>query len=139
MARIRTAEIKAGIRPPMDLEKVRAMSKKPKVAPVRATMEKNTRKMQKMLDGMTIDQKTSKKGMADYSDSEDEEKNDMEIDQLAPVPIMKSTKSIFKKKPLNRQYYNSLKKTLRRKAKCGGMPAISDLDQQIQDAKMALG
>ena len=79
---------------------------------------------------MNIDeQKKTKKGIEDYSDSDAEEEQDMDIDQLAPKPIGKPTKSIFKKKPLNRQYYNSLKKTLRRKAKCGGMPAISDLDK----------
>jgi hypothetical protein len=87
------------------LKAKKTASKKPKVAPVVA-MDKNTRKMQKMMK--TMDLAGNAKAEGDSSDFEDiEEEAPMEVDTVM-------TKTIKKQKPLPRTYYQSLKKTLRR-------------------------
>ena len=86
------------------LKAKKTASKKPKVAPVVA-MDKNTRKMQKLMKSMDIAGTAKPEG--DSSDYEDvEEEAPMEVDTVI-------TKAIKKKKPLPRSYYQSLKKTLR--------------------------
>ena len=122
-----------------DIKAKRALSKKPKVAPVRA-MDKNTRKMEKMLKKMSIGQESSKKKKINMQDSSDESSDDevnvqdvgMQIDQIGGP-----SKTIQKKKKvLSRSYYQSLKKDLRRKIKDGNVPNIDKLDKllaQMQD------
>ena len=53
----------------------------------------------------------------------------MEIDQIVPPAVQKN--SVFKKKPRNKQYYRDLKKNLRRMIKCGVMPDVSKIDDEI--------
>ena len=103
--RVRNLEIKAGVRPPLpsDLQKRKDIAKKEKVAPVVAA-EANARKMQKMLNNMSLDQKeNTRKGLrgGDSSDSE----NDMEVDERPQMMGRQTKPRIFKLKPKNREYY----------------------------------
>ena len=54
--------------------------KKPKVAPVVAKMDKNTRKMQKMMKKMNVDGNKKRVAEDSSSDSDDSEQQGMEID-----------------------------------------------------------
>jgi hypothetical protein len=51
----------------------------------------------------------------------------MDVDQV------KVTKTIKKKKPLPRTYYQAMKKTLRRQAKNGFTPNIAQLDAMLAE------
>ena len=87
-------------------------AKKAKVAPVVAS-DIATRKMQKMMKKMSI-AGAGKKGndSSDWETDSNKSGGDMEVDQ-APV----ITKTIKKRKPLPRSYYQAMKKSLRRQAK----------------------
>ena len=87
------------------LKEKKNASKKPKVAPVVA-LDKNTRKMEKMLKKMNLEKSAPEGDSSDYEDVKSQE--DMEVDQVTV------TKTIKKKKPLPRTYYQAMKKTLRR-------------------------
>ena len=79
-----------------------------------------------MLNKMNLDRRI-KKGGKDSSDSESSaDDNAMEVDMTA-------TRQIQKKKPLSRSYYQSLKKTLRRKIKDGIMPDMAQLDAMLAE------
>ena len=55
--------------------------KKPKVAPVVAKLDKNTRKMQKMMKKMNVDGQNKKRVAGSSSDDDsDEEQQEMEVD-----------------------------------------------------------
>ena len=100
--------------------------KKAKVSPVVAKMDKNTRKMAKMMKKMTLAKKSKRVADSSSSDEEDSQHGDMEVDTQPAV-----TKLIHKKKPLPRSYYQALKKNLRRKVKSGMMPDIAKLDKLL--------
>ena len=94
-SRLTNAAIREG-RLPDPLKEKKNSSKKPKVAPVVAH-DKNTRKMEKMLNKMNLDKSAPEGDSSDYEDVKSQE--DMEVDAM---PI---TKTIKKKKPLPRTYY----------------------------------
>ena len=56
------------------------MMKKPKVAPVVAKLDKNTRKMQKMMRKMNVDGQNKKRVADSSSDEDSEEHQEMEVD-----------------------------------------------------------
>ena len=95
-------------------------------------MAKMMRKMD--LSGASKPKKERKGGMvSDSSDSDNSEgEQNMEVD-------MKITKSIKKKKPMSRSYYQALKKNLRRSIKDGRMPDMSKLDQELAKAREEAG
>lgn len=75
---------------------------------------------------MNLEKRNNKRGIMDSSDSDssDNEEKPMEIEMSANKQI--------KKKPLPRSYYQSLKKTLRRKLKDGIIPDVSKLDAMLE-------
>jgi hypothetical protein len=94
-SRLTNTAIREGRLPDPMKEKKNA-SKKPKVAPVVA-LDKNTRKMEKMLNKMNLDKSAPEGDSSDYEDVKSQE--DMDVDAQT------ITKTIKKKKPLPRTYY----------------------------------
>ena len=80
-----------------------------------------------MLKKMNLDKQKVESDSSDYEDIE--EPVDMDVDATVGA-----TKSIKKKKPLPRSYYQAMKKNLRRQAKSGILPNIAQLDELL--AKM---
>ena len=107
--------------------------KKPKKKPIVANADKNTRKLAKMMKKVSLNKSHGKKmeelGSSDSSD-EEQQWEDMEVDQKMNVA---ATKTITKKKPLPRSYYEALKKSLRRRIKDGNLPDISKLDAMLNN------
>jgi hypothetical protein len=77
---------------------------------------------------MNIDKVKKTEDSSDYEDVS-EAPSEMEVDA---VPV---TKTIAKKKPLPRSYYQALKKTLRRHTKCGTLPNIAQIDNLLAEMK----
>ena len=124
---------------PKDMEERREMAKKPKVAPVianKALMAENTLKMERMLKGMSLDQ--TKSGIQGKLDLDSDSEGHMEVDEASRA-MAQPTKVIAKTKKRNREYYQQLKKSLRRGVKDGRLPDPSKLDRMIADLKREVG
>ena len=110
--------------------------KKEKVKPVIAhpeRLDKNTRKMAKMMNKMNLNQSGVKAKLAKQSDGSSDDSGSESDDQQMEGVQVPVTKTIQKrKKPLSRSYYQALKKNLRRQIKDGIMPDIGKLDKMLE-------
>ena len=125
-ARKRTVEMRErGLDP---LKERKNAAKKAKVAPIVAS-DVAARKMQKMMKKMNIAGAGKKGDSSDWeTDSAKGSGDEMDVDQ-APV----ITKTIKKRKPLPRSYYQALKKSMRRQAKAEGAQGMKDSIDKLDE------
>ena len=81
--------------------------------------------MARMMEKMNFEGKGKAEDSSDWEDASDNDKMDVDA-----TPQM--TKAITKrKKPLPRTYYEAMKKSLRRQAKCGTLPSLDRLKEML--------
>ena len=100
--------------------------------------DKNAKKMERMMKKMALGEGKSARMKKLGVDSSDDSSDDNEQDErmAEDAPMQGVTKSITKgPKHLPRSYYQGLKKTLRRKLKCGILPDVQKLDQMLAEER----